>query len=437
MVPPRGTHGVGNGGLIPSMRAMSSPHHHTTAVIIGAGHAGLAMSRCLTDHGVDHAVLERGRVAERWRSERWDSLRLLTPRWQSRLPGWHYRGGDPDGYFTMPELIGHLEGYAASFDAPVHTSTAVTSVRRAGRGYAVVTDRGTWAAANVVVATGACDRPAVPAAARHLDAAIPQVTPNRYRSPEALPAGGVLVVGASATGVQLASELRASGRAVVLAVGRHTRVPRRYRGLDIQWWLDRLGILDVAAGDVGALDRARREPSLQLAGDPFGRTLDLLTLASRGVRLAGHVERVGGSRVEFADDLPAACGAADRRLDHLLARIDDHVDWSGLRAEVDEPECLPPFTPRGLRSLDLRRAGVTTVIWATGYRRAYPWLQVPVLDRHGEIRHRGGVTPMPGLYVLGLPFQRHRNSTFLDGTGRDAEHLATHMVAALHDSPAA
>jgi putative flavoprotein involved in K+ transport len=410
---------------------MSPLQNHTTTVVIGAGHAGLAMSRCLTDRGIDHVVIERGRVAERWRSERWDSLRLLTPRWQSRLPGWTYRGDDPDGYFTMPELIGHLERYASSFDAPLRTSTTVGSVRRAARGYRVVTDQGTWAADHVVIATGACDRPVVPRSAAHLDETIAQVTPNRYRSPEDLVPGGVLVVGAAATGVQLASELHSAGREVVVSVGRHTRVPRRYRGLDIHWWLDRLGLLDVAADEVGDLARARREPSLQLVGDPLGRTLDLHHLASQGVRLAGRVERVTGTAVEFADDLPEVCRTADQRLDRLLARIDAHIDRVGLRHEVHEPVRLPAYAPRGLRSLDLRRAGITNVVWATGYRRTYPWLHVPVLDRSGEIAHRGGITPSPGLYVLGLPFQRRRNSTFLDGAGRDAEHIASHLTASL------
>ncbi|HEX6311557.1 MAG TPA: NAD(P)/FAD-dependent oxidoreductase [Acidimicrobiia bacterium] len=401
----------------------------TDAVVIGGGQAGLAMSRCLTDCSVDHVVVERGRVAERWRSERWESLRLLTPNWQSRLPGWHYRGDDPDGYFTMPELIDHLAAYARSFAAPVHEGTTVLSVRAHRDGYRVLTDRGIWTTPNVVVATGACDQPRVPAVAAHVPARVTQITPNRYRRPGALPPGGVLVVGASATGIQLASELRQAGRDVVLATGRHTRVPRRYRGLDIQWWLDRMGVYDEGIDTVRDPERARREPSLQLTGDPHGRTLDLARLAGMGVRLAGRLERIVGHRVEFADDLPATCAAADARLTRLLDRVDEHAAGTGLDAEV-EPPCRPaPFAPRGLTSLDLGRTGVTNVVWATGYRRSYPWLHVPVLDAAGEIRHRGGITPAPGLAVLGLPFMRHRNSTFLDGVGRDAAALADHVTS--------
>lgn len=392
------------------------------------------MSRCLTDRSIDHVVIERGRVAERWRSERWKTLRLLTPNWQSRLPGWHYRGNDPDGYFTMPELVSHLVSYADSFEAPVHQHTTVLSVRHAnGGGYRVVTDQGAWSAANVVVATGACDTPNVPAVATGLPAAVRQITPNRYRGPDEVEPGGVLVVGAAATGVQIACELRRAGRDVVLAAGKHTRVPRRYRGRDIYWWLDRLGITTRPIESMHNPRRAPHEPSLQLVGDPRGRTLDLARLAGMGVRLAGRMTRVAGHRVEFADDLATSCADADARMHRLLDRIDVDAAATGLDGELEPADRPHNFTPCGLTSLDLHRAGITNVVWATGYRRTYPWLHVPVLDRDGEIRHRGGLTDAPGLSVIGLPFQRRRNSAFLDGVGDDAEVLAEHLARGLDE----
>ena len=260
----------------------------TEAVVIGGGQAGLAMSRCLSDLGVEHVVLERGRVAERWRSERWDSLRLLTPNWQSRLPGFRYQGPDPDGYMRMPEVVDYLERYARSFAAPVEAGTTVLSVEPAGTGYRVATDRGSWEAPSVVVATGHCDTPLVPGLARQFSDRVTQVVPTRYRDPGQLPQGGVLVVGASASGVQLAHEIHASGRPVTLAVGRHTRLPRVYRGRDILWWLDAMGIFDESVADVFDLAISRGQPSLQLVGRPDHATLDLPELQERGVRLVGR-----------------------------------------------------------------------------------------------------------------------------------------------------
>lgn len=397
-------------------------------VVIGAGQAGLAMSRCLTERALDHVVLERGRVAERWRSERWDSLRLLTPSWQSRLPGWAYRGPDPDGFMTMPEVISYLEGYARSFDAPVVDETTVVSVAPAEAGFAVTTDQGTWTARNVVVASGQCDVAAVPSTAAGVDAAVHQVTPPRYRNPSQLPAGGVLVVGASATGVQLADEIHRSGRPVTLAVGSHTRLPRRYRGLDIMWWLDRMGVWDTPAREIADVEAARRQPSLQLVGTPSHRDLDLAVLQAAGVRLAGRVVGVDGTRVGFADDLGLTTARADQKLRRLLGDIDRFAAAEGLSGEID-PADRPAAVPVGASpaALDLRRAGITSVVWATGYVQDTSWLHLPVTDERGAIRHHAGITAVPGLYVLGLRLLRTRKSSFIDGVGDDARAIADHL----------
>jgi putative flavoprotein involved in K+ transport len=405
----------------------------TEVVVIGGGQAGLAMSRRLADGRVDHVVLERGRVAERWRSERWDSLRLLTPNWQSRLPGFRYEGPDPDGYMSAPEVVDYLARYARSFPAPVEDHTNVIAVEAAPSGFRVTTDRGVWEAPSVVIATGYCATPLVPGAARSLPDEMVQVAPSRYRNPRQLPEGGALVVGASATGIQLAEEIHASGRPVTLAVGRHTRLPRVYRGRDIMWWLDAAGVLDEKAEDVPNLEASRHQPSLQLVGRPGRPSLDLRTLQGQGVRLVGKLVSADGPRAFFADDLAGHMAAAEARLARLVQRFDVFAARTGLDAEVGAKEAFSPFiwsepTPA---ELDLRSAGIRTVVWATGFRRCYPWLKVPVLDEKGEIRHKGGVTPYPGLYVIGLNFLRRRNSSFIDGVGRDALDLSVHLTERL------
>ncbi len=400
-------------------------------IVVGAGQAGLAASRCLTARGRDHVVLERGRLGERWHSDTWDSLHLLTPNWMNTLPDWAYRGGDPDGFMSAAEFAAHLADYARSFAAPVEGDTRVDAVRRNGDGFVVDTDRGRYRAADVIVATGWCDQPAIPAVAHGLDAGVVQIAPHAYRRPGELPPGGVLVVGASATGVQLADELRRSGRDVALAVGAHTRVPRHYRGIDIFWWLGRIGLLDRTIDQMPDAARARREPSLQLVGGPVHRSLDLTTLQATGVRLVGRVAAVDGARVRLADDLARTVADAHRGAARLLAAIDCHIDEQGLQDEFLDPEPLAkvPLEP-AVEELDLRSEGITSIVWATGHRRNYDWLQVPVLDASGEIRQRRGVTPVPGLYVLGQRFQYRRSSNFIGGVGRDATFVADHIADA-------
>jgi len=414
----------------------------TDTIIIGGGQAGLALSRCLQDCGCDHVVLERGRVAERWRTERWESLRLLTPNWQSRLPGFQYDGSDPDGFMTMPEVIEFLEQYADSFRAPVETNTTVLAVDATADGrYRVLTDRGLWIARNVVVATGYCDRPLVPRVAADLTGDVVHVTPSSYRRADRLRPGGVLVVGASASGVQLADEIHASGRPVTLAAGRHTRLPRQYRGRDIFWWMDRMGILTETIGHVFDAEVSRQQPSLQLVGRPDHQTLGLNELAARGVRLVGRLVRADATTTWFDDSLIASTAAADLKLASLRTRIDAFIRSQNLAGEVEDAEPFVPSWPRTIRSarqqIDLRREGIGTVVWATGYRREYPWLRVPVLDELGEIRQTAGVTPAEGLFVIGLNFQRRRNSAFIDGVGADAREIAARIARRLDCRPIA
>jgi putative flavoprotein involved in K+ transport len=399
--------------------------NRTTTVIIGGGQAGLAMSRCLSDLGIEHVVFERGKVAERGRWDSWESLHLLTPNWMTRLPGFHYDGPDPDGFMSVPELIAFFERYARVANAPVLTDTAVQTVERSTDGFRVVTSRGVWSASSVVIATGYSDLPAVPPASQGVNPSILQMVPSNYRRPDQLPAGGVLVVGASSTGVQLADEIQRSGRQVTLAVGRHTRLPRRYRGHDILWWLDQLGVLTQSVETVHDVERSRHQPSLQLVGKPDHSSLDLSVLHGQGVRLVGRVRNIDGYRVGLADDLVATTAAADAKMAEIVTRIDRFITASSVTATPPEP-FIPtwPLAFNGPGDLDLKDERISTMIWATGYRRAYPWLHLPVVDARGEILHHGGMTPEAGLYVLGLNFQRRRNSSFIDGVGDDARVIA-------------
>jgi putative flavoprotein involved in K+ transport len=398
--------------------------------VIGAGHAGLAVSHALSGHGVDHVVLERGEVANTWKTERWDSLRLLTPNWQTRLPGLAYDGDDPDGFVTVAELIGFIERYAEHCDAPVRTGTEVTSVAQGDGGYVVTTTEGTWEADAVVLATGAFNRPNVPGLATSLPDELEQVTTLDYKHPGRLRPGRVLVVGASATGLQIADELLRSGREVTVAVGEHVRMTRTYQGRDIMFWLDRIGRLDERYDEVDDLVRARRVPSPQLVGTPDRADLDLNALTARGAELVGRLAAVRDGRALFSGSLRNVCNLADLKLARLLDTIDAWAAQEGLDGDgiVRSEPTRVPDRPR--LAIDLVADGFETVLWATGYRADYSWLHVPVLDRKGELRHDGGVVrDAPGLYRIGLNFLRRRKSTFIHGAEDDVTDLVEHLVA--------
>jgi putative flavoprotein involved in K+ transport len=403
-----------------------------TAVVVGAGHAGLAMSHHLARHGIDHVILERGEVANAWRRQRWDSLRLLTPNWQTRLPGQIYTGPEPEGFMGMAELIAFLDDYARGLSAPLHTGTEVISVRQAEDGYRVMTDRGEWRCRAVVIATGACQRAAVPALAADLPPWIASLTPLDYRNPDQLAPGGVLVVGASATGVQLADELQRSGRPVTLAVGEHLRLPRRYRSRDIQWWLEHAGLLDQRFDEVEDLIRARRQPSPQLLGSTEPLDLDLNALSERGVRLVGRLVGLAGTRLQFSGSLAVHCQAADLKLVRLLDNLDDWASAHGWHDSLPVPERPAPtrVPQRPCLGLDLAAGEIKTVLWATGFRPDYRWLEVPVFDDRGRLLHHGGVVA-PGLYAMGLPFMRRRKSGAIHGADDDARELSAHLAACL------
>jgi putative flavoprotein involved in K+ transport len=430
MIAPPGTAGMAPSGNQQGAVIMSET---ISTVVIGAGQAGLAVSHCLAARDIEHVVLERGRVAERWQSERWDSLRLLTPNWMTRLPGFRYQAPDPDGFMTADQTARFFARYALSFDAPVREHAEVIDVSHHGDRFTVTTTTGRFVADNVVISTGWCDRPAIPGSASGLSSRIHQVVPTSYRNPHQLPQGGVLVVGASATGVQLAAELSQSGREVIMAVGNHQRMPRTYRGMDCFWWLDQLGVWERTVDQVDDVWGARREPALQVVGRPDHATLDLPVLQRLGVVLTGRFAGADGTRAYFDRDLAATTAAADGRLTNMLARIDRAIERCGLSSEVLPADAIEPVRPVPQPdSIDLIELGIRNVVWATGYRRHYPWLRLPILDQRGEIAQYRGVTPVPGAYVLGQRFQHYRNSNFIDGVGRDAAYVADHLAARLH-----
>jgi putative flavoprotein involved in K+ transport len=380
-------------------------------------------------------VLERGEVANSWRRERWDSLRLLTPNWQSRLPGLRYEGPDPDGYMTAGDVTEFIERFAKVSRAPVRTGVNVTSVRHTGDGYQVTTSPGEIHARTVVIASGACNQPAVPRFSDAVPASVEQLTPFGYRGPGQLPDGGVLVVGASATGVQLAAELRRSGRPVTLSVGEHVRLPRTYRGRDVLWWMDESGVWDQRYDEVEDLTRARRLPSPQLAGTPERTTLDLNALTSMGVELVGRWAAVRDGRALFSGGLRNMFSLADLKMERLLDTFDEWAKTDGYDAEAGPPERFAPTrVPESARlQLDLQSGEMRAIVWATGFRPDYGWLHVPVVDAKGQLDHEGGVAGSPGLYALGLPVLRRRRSTFICGIEDDAreviEHLARFLTA--------
>jgi putative flavoprotein involved in K+ transport len=331
-------------------------------------------------------------------------------------------------------VIALIEGYARTIAAPVRAHARVTSVQRTDAGYLVRTAAGDWHGRTLVLASGACNVPCVPRLAEAVPPAIRTLTPFAYRNPDQLEDGGVLVVGASATGVQLADEIHRSGRPVTLAVGEHIRAPRTYRGRDIQWWMDAAGVLDQRYDEVDDIERARKVPSLQLIGSPERRTLDLNALTDSGIRLVGRLAGINDGRLQFSGSLANQCALSDLKLGRLLEVIDRYATESGLDGEIAPPhrfaptriDVSPPLT------LDLARSGLRTIIWATGFRPDYSWLEVPVLDRKGRLRHDGGITPSSGLYVMGLPFLRRRKSALIDGAGADASDLSAHLAAHLH-----
>ncbi|WP_305985872.1 NAD(P)-binding domain-containing protein [Roseibium sp. MMSF_3544] len=399
---------------------------HATVIVVGAGQSGLAMSRALSRRSIDHVVLERGTAGQSWRSERWDSLRLLTPNWANGLPGAPYNGLDPDGFMASGEMANQLFHYAETIAAPILCNCRVSRCSFDGTRYRVDTSRATFTAEVVVIASGAAGKPHVPAISGAVPGGILQITPDHYRRPADLPDGKVLVVGAAATGVQLARELHLSGRPVTLSVGSHVRLPRTYRGKDIEHWLDITGVLDQSTGEIDDVERARRIPAPQLVG---GGAIDLNSLQDIGVEIVGRFSDVRDGKALFSGGLAHVTTAADLKMNRTLDLADDWVKENGLGSADAAVRPGATSIPRDPRlTLDLEAEKVRTILWATGFRPDFSWLDLPVFDLRGRLRHEGGVCGLPGLYVLGLPFLRRRRSHQISGAEADSTELAHHVA---------
>ena len=401
---------------------------HYPAIVIGAGQAGLAMSHCLVGYGIDHVVLERHRIGHEWRERRWDSFCLVTPNWQCQLPGYPYQGPDPDGFMAREEIVAYVEGYADSFRPPVQENTEVTRLRRnAGDRFEIATSRGDFTAGQVVLATGPYHAPAIPRMAERLPAGAASLHSSRYRNPSALPDGAVLVVGTGQSGCQIAEDLHLAGRRVHLAAGSAPRVARRYRGRDVVAWLDAMGHYDRGVDQFENADALRLRANHYVTGRDGGHDIDLRVFAREGMRLYGRLTAIDETMARFAPDLASSLDQADAVSESIKDSIDAFIAARGM-AVADEARQPPAWQPADEpRELDLEASGISAVVWATGFRGEYRWIEVPVFDGRGYPVHTRGVTSCPGLYVLGLPWQYTWGSGRFSGVGRDAMHLAEHI----------
>ncbi len=402
------------------------PVETTEVLVIGAGQAGIAASEHLRAHGIPHIVLERSRIAERWRSERWDSLVANGPAWHDRFPGLAF-AGDPDAFVPKEQVADYFEAYAKKIDAPVRCGVEVTRVTRlSGRpGFRVETSAGTIETVHVISATGAFQTPSIPPLVPQT-AGLTQMHSSQYRNPGQLPEGAVLVVGAGSSGVQIADELLAAGRKVYLSVGPHDRPPRAYRGRDFVWWLGVLNKWDAEANP------SSEHTTIAVSGAHGGHTVDFRKLAARGMTLLGRTEAHENGTMRFAPDLAANVAAGDANYLSLLDEADAYVTANGLDLPEEpaareigaDPACMTD----PIRALDLAGAGITTILWATGFTSDYGWLQVDALDAAGKPRHQRGVSSAPGVYFLGLPWQTRRGSSFIWGVWHDAKYVADHIA---------
>jgi putative flavoprotein involved in K+ transport len=402
------------------------PDETIKTLVIGGGQAGLVMSHRLKQRGLAHLVVERHRIAERWRSERWDGLKFQFPNWSVRLPEFPFPHSDPDGFSDTADIIRFIEAYAAFVAPPIRCGVEVTrlSQREDGRFLAETTD-GTIEARNVVVATGPYQRNVIPDLLRDLP--VFQVHASAYKNPEQLPPGAVLVAGAGASGAQIAEELLEAGRRVYLSVGRHRRLPRRYRGRDLIWWLAEMQFDQITPEERGP---ARLGPVI--SGAYGGRSIDFRDFAARGMILVGHLDSAVGSVIEIAPGLDKALHEGDIAYTTFLDTVDEYVkrrhldlpEETGARATLPDP----PSVTAPLTRLDLAAEGISSIIWATGYGVDFSWIDIPVTDARGDAVHRNGISPVPGLYFLGLQWLSKMNSSFLSGVGDDAAVLADHIL---------
>lgn len=397
----------------------------TVVVVVGAGQAGLSISKYLCGADIPHVVVEKNQVAHEWRERRWDSFCLVTPNWQCQLPGYPYTGPDPDGFMVRDDIVAYIEGFVESFDPPVHEGVTVTKVARGDDGrFAVTTDAGEILADHVVVASGGYQIPIVPRFAARLPGEVVQLHSSEYKNPAQLPDGDVMVVGSGQSGAQLAEDLHLAGRRVHLALGDAPRVARFYRGRDVVAWLHDMGYYDVTVDEHPLREGVRhRAANHYVTGRDGGHDIDLRAFAAQGMQLYGLMKDYADGTFTFRPDLRAALDTADEVSESIKASIDKHIAEHDVDAPTEagySPVWEPEEEPT---SLDLAASGITSIIWAIGYRADYSWVDVGVFNGLGHPAHHRGVTREPGLYFLGLPWQWTWGSARFSGVGRDAAHI--------------
>lgn len=404
---------------------------HYSVVIVGGGQAGLSMSYCLKERGVDHIIFEKQTIGYSWRSKRWDSFCLVTPNWQCQLPGYPYPGEDKQGFMKKDEIVRYIEDYAASFDPPIKEGVEVLQVRQSESQtiFELTTSIGDFTADQVVIASGSYHRPKIPRIAERLPDHIVQIHSSEYKTPESLPDQAVLVVGTGQSGCQIAEDLHLAGKSVHLSVGGAPRSPRRYRGKDVVDWLDQMGYYDLSIDDHPQKDKVRTKANHYVTGRDGGREIDLRQFALEGMRLHGRLKTVSDRHLEFSNDLKHNLDQADAVAESIKKTIDRFIETNQIEAPL-EPPYMPVWEPHEeLLTLDLEQENIGTVIWCTGYQSNFSWIEIPVFDGKGYPGHERGVTQVKGLYFLGLPWLYTWGSGRFSGIARDAVYLADYITA--------
>lgn len=407
--------------------AGTAPRHLPVAVV-GGGQAGLSISWHLKNAGIEHLVFERKRTFNEWRTARWDSFCLVTPNWQCRLPGFHYAGPDPNGFMLREEIVQYLDAYIASFNPPVLEGVNVTRLERGPGGvFSLTTSAGDFTADQVVLANGVYQEPIIPRSAERLPAAILQLHSSSYRNPQSMPAGATLVVGSGQSGCQIAEDLHLAGRQVHLCVGSAPRAPRVYRGREVTDWLTESGYYDIPYETHPQKATVREKTNHYLTGRDGGREIDLRRRALEGMKLYGLFKGVEGTRFTFQPDLSKNLDEADKSYNNIRTLVDQHIAAQGIAAPVEPPYVAPWKPPFDPVELDYVAAGITSVVWAIGFSADYRWVDLPVFNGRGHPAHRRGVSPVPGIYFMGLAWQNTWGSGRFADVGKDAEHVLGHI----------
>lgn len=406
-------------------------NHHYPVIVIGGGQAGLSVSYCLKERGVNHLIFEKNQIGHAWRSERWDSFCLVTPNWQCVLPGFPYAGDDPEGFMKRDEIVGYIESYAASFSPPLHEGVTVTSLRQpeAQGLFEISTSIGDFTAEQVVVATGGYHQAKIPPMAQRLPSDILQLHSSQYKNAQALPDGAVLVVGTGQSGCQIAEDLHLSGKQVHLCVGGAPRSPRRYRGKDVVDWLDQMGYYDLSIEEHPQKEKVRTKTNHYVTGRDGGREIDLRQFALEGMQLHGSLKNISGSTMEFRENLQHNLDQADGVAESIKKTIDGFIDKNGIEAPIDPPHTPVWHPTESALSMDYKAANIKTVIWCIGYGMDFSWIEIPAFDGTGYPGHKRGVSRAWGLYFLGLPWLHTWGSGRFSGIARDATYLADSIVA--------